>query len=84
MRGGERGEPTQQQQQTMPKSDLTAAGTRHTKTAAAAVDTAIRCYHSLYFIDVTRDTFQASMAPCVEPASQSAPVPDPQGPFLPV
>ena len=40
--------------------------------------------HSLRFIDVTRDTSQASMAPCVEPASQSAPVPDPQAPFLPV
>ena len=40
--------------------------------------------HSLLYIDVTRDTSQASMAPCVEPASQSAPVPDPQAPFLPV
>ena len=40
--------------------------------------------HSLYFIDVIRDTSQASMAPCVEPALQSAPVPDPQAPLLPV
>ena len=38
--------------------------------------------HSLRYIDVTRDTSQASMAPCVEPASQSAPVPDSQGPFF--
>ena len=38
--------------------------------------------HSLLLIDVTRDTSQASMAPCVEPASQSAPVPDVQGPLL--
>ena len=35
--------------------------------------------HSLLLIDVTRDTSQASMAPCVEPASQPAPVPDFQG-----
>ena len=38
--------------------------------------------HSLYSIDVTRDTSQASMAPCVEPASQSAPVPDSHGPLF--
>ena len=38
--------------------------------------------HSLRSIDVTRDTSQASMAPCVEPASQPAPVPDVQGPLL--
>ena len=37
--------------------------------------------HSLLYIDVTRDTSQASMAPCVEPALQSAPVPDNQGPL---
>ena len=44
----------------------------------------VRCCHSLYFIDVTRDTSQASMAPCVEPASQSAPVPDAQPAFMPL
>ena len=38
--------------------------------------------HSLLNIDVTRDTSQASMAPCVEPASQPAPVPDSQGPLF--
>ena len=38
--------------------------------------------HLLYFIVVTRDTSQASMAPCVEPASQFAPVPDVHGPPL--
>ena len=38
--------------------------------------------HSLLLIDVTRDTSQASMAPCVEPALQPAPVPDVQGPLL--
>ena len=38
--------------------------------------------HSLRYIDVTRDTSQASMAPCVEPASQFAPVPDVQGPLM--
>ena len=43
-----------------------------------------RLLHSLFLIDVTRDTSQASMAPCVEPALQSAPVPDAQPPFLPV
>ena len=42
----------------------------------------MRLLHSLRYIDVTRDTSQASMAPCVEPASQSAPVPDVQGPPL--
>ena len=34
---------------------------------------------SLPHMVVTRDTSQASMAPCVEPALQSAPVPDVQG-----
>ena len=37
--------------------------------------------HSLRYIDVTRDTSQASMAPCVDTASQPAPVPDSQGPW---
>ena len=41
----------------------------------------MRLLHSLLLIDVTRDTSQASMAPCVEPASQPAPVPDFQGPL---
>ena len=36
--------------------------------------------HSLPIIAVTRDPSQASMAPCVGPASQSAPVPDNHGP----
>ncbi len=42
----------------------------------------MRLLHSLRYIDVTRDTSQASMAPCVEPAWQFAPVPDVQGPLL--
>ena len=77
----------------MPKSDLT--GTRHTAAAereqegddhqtkeTEKVCVCVRCCHSLYFIDVTRDTSQASMAPCVEPALQFAPVPDVQGPLF--
>ena len=43
----------------------------------------MRLLHSLIPIDVTRDTSQASMAPCVEPALQFAPVPDSQGPLSP-
>ena len=37
--------------------------------------------HLLLFIVVIRDTSQASMAPCVEPALQAAPVPDNQAPL---
>ena len=40
----------------------------------------MRLLHSLRYIDVTRDTSQASMAPCVETVLQFAPVPDSQGP----
>ena len=42
----------------------------------------MRRLHSLRYIDVTRDTSQASMAPSVEPARQPTPVPDVQGPLL--